>query len=101
MQALIDLDHSGMLHNVYERCDIERLEQATDNLSNSLETFVEGWQVCFQQLIGVPRHIHSVHSCTVFIAYNQNGNITFEIHMIRCSPIAATKVRYQYGLFNT
>ena len=41
------LDHSGMLHNVVERHDIERLEQSTDNLSNSLETFVEGWQVCF------------------------------------------------------
>ena len=27
--------------------DVESLEQATDNLSNSQETFVEGWQVCF------------------------------------------------------
>ena len=41
------LDHSGMLHNVAERRDIERLEQATDNLSNSLEIFVDVWQVCF------------------------------------------------------
>ena len=44
-------DHSGMLHNIAEPhaewCDIERLEQTTENLSNSLETFVEGLQVCF------------------------------------------------------
>ena len=31
-----------MSHNVAERCDVERLEQATDDLSNSLVTFVEG-----------------------------------------------------------
>ena len=30
-----------------EQCDIERLEQTTDNSSNSLETFAEGLQVCF------------------------------------------------------
>ena len=46
-----------MLHSVAEPCaewcDIERLEQTTDNSSNSLETFVEGLQVRFLQLIGV------------------------------------------------
>ena len=36
-----------MLHDVAEWRDIERLEQSTDNLSNSLETFVEGWQFVF------------------------------------------------------
>ena len=36
------LDHSGILHNVAEWCDVERLEQATDNSSNSQETFAEG-----------------------------------------------------------
>ena len=41
------LDHNGMLHDDDEWHDIERLEQATVNLSNSLETFVEGWQVHF------------------------------------------------------
>ena len=37
-------DHSGMLNNVTEPRDIVRLEQTTDNLSNSLETFVKGEQ---------------------------------------------------------
>ena len=41
------LDHSGMLHDDAEWHDIERLEQATDNWSNSLETFVEGWKCIF------------------------------------------------------
>ena len=41
------LNHSEMSHDVAESRDVERLEQATDNLSNSQETFVEGWQVCF------------------------------------------------------
>ena len=29
------LDHSGKSHDVAEQCDVERLERATDNLSNS------------------------------------------------------------------
>ena len=42
------LIHSGMLHDVAEPCDVEtKLEQATDNLSNSQENFVEGRQVRF------------------------------------------------------
>ena len=41
------LEHSGMLHNVAEWHDIEKLEQATDDSSNGLETFVDGRQVCF------------------------------------------------------
>ena len=41
------LDHSGMLYDVVKWHDIERLEQPTDNSSNNLETFVEGWQVHF------------------------------------------------------
>ena len=41
------LYYSGMLWDAAEQRDIERLEQATDNSSNSLETFVEGKQVCF------------------------------------------------------
>ena len=36
------LDYSGVLHNVTEKHDIERLEQTIDNSLNSLETFVEG-----------------------------------------------------------
>ena len=35
------LNHSGMSHNVAEHCHVEKLEQATDNLSDSQETFVE------------------------------------------------------------
>ena len=41
------LDHSTMLHDVVEGHDSVRLEQATDNPSNSLETFVEWRQVRF------------------------------------------------------
>ena len=38
------LDHSGMSHNVAEQCNVEtRFKQATENSSNSQETFVEGW----------------------------------------------------------
>ena len=36
-----------MSYNIAEWRDVESLEQATDNLSNSQETFVEGWQVRF------------------------------------------------------
>ena len=36
------LDHSGTLHNVAEQHDVERLEQATDNLPNSQENYGEG-----------------------------------------------------------
>ena len=75
-----------MLHNVVEPyaewCDIERLEQTTDNSSNSLEIFVEGLQVHFSELIGVSRHIYSVHSCTVSKSYNQNANIICQRHVI-------------------
>ena len=48
------LDHSGKPHDVAGQCDVERLERATDNLSNSWETFVEWWQVCFYSLYGYP-----------------------------------------------
>ena len=41
------LDHNGILHNVAERRDVERLEQTTDNLSNCQETFVEGSKFVF------------------------------------------------------
>ena len=41
------LNNSGMSHDVAEWRGIERFEQATDNSSNSQETFVEGWQVRF------------------------------------------------------
>ena len=41
------LNHSGMSHDVDEWRDVGRLEQPTDNLSNSQETSVEGWQVHF------------------------------------------------------
>ena len=36
------LNHSGTLHNVAKRHDVEILEQATDNLSNSQENYGEG-----------------------------------------------------------
>ena len=41
------LDHSTMLHDVAEGRDSVRFEEATDNLSNSLETFIEWRKVCF------------------------------------------------------
>ena len=41
------LNHSEMSHNVAEQRDVERLEQSTDNSSNSQEMFVEEWQFCF------------------------------------------------------
>ena len=41
------LDHSGTLHNVSERHNVKRLEQATDNSLNNQGTFVEERQVCF------------------------------------------------------
>ena len=75
------LDRSGMLHNV-ERCDIERLEQAADNSSNSLETFVERQQVHFWQLVGVSRHIHLAGSRTISKFYNRNGNIVCKTQVI-------------------
>ena len=36
------LNHSGTSHNVAERHDVEIVEQATDNLSNSQENYGEG-----------------------------------------------------------
>ena len=76
-----------MLHNVAEPCaewyNVERLEQTTDNSSNSLETFVEGLQVRFSQLTGVSRHIYSVCLCTVSKSYIQNANIILcQTHVI-------------------
>ena len=63
--------NSGMSHDVAEQHDVEtKLEQATDNLSNSQETFAEGQQVHFRQFVGVLRGIHSTHSCTLYISYN-------------------------------
>ena len=41
------LNHSGMSHNVAKHFYIEKLEQTTDNSSDSQETFVEEWQVHF------------------------------------------------------
>ena len=89
-----------MLHDVAEPCDVEtKLEQATDNLSNSQENFVEGRQVRFSQFVGVLRGIYSTRSCTLSIPYNRND--ICETHMIRCGPTKAKKVRCQYGLVNT
>ena len=41
------LYHSGMSYSVTEHCHVEKLEQTTDNLADSQETFVEEWQVHF------------------------------------------------------
>ena len=50
-----------MLHDVAEQHDVERLVKAADNSLNSQETFVEGWQVHFWQLIGVSiLHAHAL-----------------------------------------
>ena len=35
------LNHSGMSHNVAECCHVEKLEQSTEDSSDSQETFVE------------------------------------------------------------
>ena len=75
------LYHSKTLHDGAEQRYTKRLERVTDNLSNSLETFVKEWQVYFSQLIGVSRRIHSAHLCTV-------SNPTIEmVANIICDPI--------------
>ena len=91
-----------MSHNVAEECDVERLEQATDNSSNSQETFVK--RVASSLLMAQDRGIHSAHTCTVSKSCcdNQNANIILErTCRIRCGSIKSTKVRCQCGPVNT
>ena len=44
----------------------------SDNLSNSQETFVEGWKVRFQM---AHRGIYSAHACSISKSHNENTNI--------------------------
>ena len=83
-----------MSQDFAKRCDVERLKQTIDKLSNSQETFVEEPQIHFSQLVGVSRGIHSAHPYTIPRSYNQKANIICETHVICYGPIKASKVRF-------
>ena len=69
----------------------------SDNSSNSQETFVEGWQVCFCWLVGLSTLHASARSPNLTI----KTLISSEKHVMCCGSIKALVVRYRYGLVNT
>ena len=57
------LIHNGMSHDIAEQCDAEWLEQATDNSSNSQETFVEAPEASL--ILTACRDIKAYPFCTL------------------------------------
>ena len=66
------LDQSGMSHDVAERHDVERLEQATDNSNIQVLKSGKFVLIAHRGIKGYP--FYMLMHCLQFQAYNQNAN---------------------------